>query len=364
MSRAEPRRRAEPTGRRAKQKAPTQSARRATPPAPLPQSRIAHGVGTTLWLLVLAGAVAALVANLIGARGHWFADAGAVATTTAYAWGLAARTGGRPGIFAVLALVLGVVVVVVDSDGLRSGAAVVTTVLTAVLAVMVTVPAVTMRSAVGEILVALVVAVIGAMATLAWAPVVALDRFQYTALGLSLVASFLTVFRLGAGFHGLGTRGILAVVVGSVILALTVGYAELLRRYGTQSLVDSLDQAVRWSRHHLGAFPRPIVALLGVPALTWGTHMRARRRQGWWVCAFGVALTAPVAYGYVDPGRSVREVSLALGYGVVIGLVLGFLLIRIDLAATGGSPSRGRRSAGSGDTEPLRPEPGRTYPLW
>jgi hypothetical protein len=364
VSRAEPRRRAEPTGRRVRQKPLTQEGRRATAAAPRPRGRVAHGVGTTLWLVVLAAAVAALVANLLGARGDWFADGGAVATSTVYAWGLAARTGGRPAIFALLALVLGVVVVAVDSDGLRSGAAVVTTVLTAVFAVMVTVPAVTMRHAVREIVVALVVAVVGAMATLAWAPVVALDRFQYTALGLSLIASFLTVFRLGAGFHGLGTRGILAVVVGSVMLALTVGYAELLRRYGTQSLVDTLDEAVRWSRHHLGAFPRPIVALLGVPALTWGTHMRARRRQGWWVCAFGVALTAPVAYGYVDPGRSVREVSLALGYGVVIGLVLGFLLIRIDLAATGGRTSRGRRSAGSGEAEPLRPEPGRTHPLW
>jgi hypothetical protein len=322
-------------------------------------------VGTTVWLLVLAAAVAALVANLTGARGPWFADGGAVATTTAYAWGLAARTGGRPAIFALLALVLGTVVVGVDSDALRSGAAVGTTVLTAVFAVMVTVPAVTLRTTVREVLVAVVVALVGAMATLAWAPVVALDRFEYTALGLSLVASFLTVFRLGAGFHGLGTRGVLAVVVGSVMLALTLGYAELLRRYGTQSLVDGLDQAVRWSHHHLGAFPRPIVALLGVPALTWGTHMRARRRQGWWVCAFGVALTAPVAYGYVDPGRSVREVSLALGYGTLFGLLLGFLLIRVDLALTGGRRgSRGRRTAGSERAEALRPEPGRTHALW
>ena len=97
------------------------------------------------------------------------------------------------------------------------------------------------------------------------------------------------------------------VVAGSLVLALTLGYAELLRRYGTESLVETLDDAVRWSHHHLGAFPRPIVALLGVPALTWGTHMRARRRQGWWVCAFGVALTAPVAYCLVDPGRTVVE---------------------------------------------------------
>jgi hypothetical protein len=294
----------------------------------------------------------------------WLDDAGAVGITTAYAWGLAARTGGRPAIFSLLTLLLGGLVVAIDSDALRSGAAVVTTVLTAVFAIMVTVPAVTMRAAVREILVALVVAVVGALATLAWAPVIDLDRFQYTALGLSLVAAFVTVFRLGAGFHGLGTRGVVAVVVGSVMLALTLGYAELLRRYGTASLVDALDQSVRWSHHHLGAFPRPIVAFLGVPALTWGTHMRARRRQGWWVCAFGVAVTAPVGYAYLDPGRSVREVSLAIGYGVVIGLVLGFLLIRVDLALTGRSGSRGRRTAGTEEADALRPEPGRTHALW
>jgi hypothetical protein len=316
------------------------------------------------WLVLVAAATAALVANFSGVEAAWLDDAGAVGVSTAYAWGLAARTGGRPAIFSLLTLLLGAAVVGIDSDPLRSGAAVVTTVLTAVFAVMITVPAVTLRAAVREILVALGVALVGAMATLAWAPVVDLHRFQYTALGLSLVAAFVTVFRLGAGFHGLGTRGVLAVIVGSVMLALTLGYAELLRRYGTHSLVDTLDEAVRWSHHHLGAFPRPIVAFLGVPALTWGTHMRARRRQGWWLCAFGVAVTAPVAYAYVDPGRSVREVSLALAYGAVIGLLLGFLLVRVDLALTGRTGSRGRRTAGSEETEPLRPEPGRTHALW
>ena len=62
-----------------------------------------------------------------------------------------------------------------------------------------------------------------------------------------------------------------------------------------QKLIDWLIDGVRWSRAHLGAFPRPIVTVLGIPALAWGCHMRARRRQGWWVSVFGVAATAPVA---------------------------------------------------------------------
>jgi hypothetical protein len=170
-----------------------------------------------------------------------------------------------------------------------------------------------------------------------------------------------SVYRLGAGLHGLGTRGVLTVVGGGIMLALSLGYAELLQRYGSHDVVISLDDAVRWSHHHLGAFPRPIIAFLGVPALTWGTHMRARRRQGWWVCAFGVALTAPVAYSLVDPGRSVLSVGLATAYGAVIGLVLGYLLIRLDLALTG---PRGRRLASSEETTAMRPEPGRTHALW
>lgn len=327
-------------------------------------ARARHGLGFFAWLLVVLASAAALVAALLGYVGDWLADVGAVATSTAYAWGLAARTGGRPVIFSLLALVLGGGVVAVDENALRSGASVVTAVLTAVFAVMVTVPAGSFIAAVRETMVALLVAAIGSLAVLGWAPVVDLHRFEYTVLGLSLIASFLTVYRLGSGLHGLGTRGIVTVVAGSVMLALTVGYAELLQRYGTHSLVETLDDAVRWSHHNLFAFPRPIIALLGVPALTWGTHMRARRRQGWWVCAFGIALTAPVAYALVDPGRTVVEVSLATGYGVVIGLVLGFVLIRIDLRLSGRGSARGRRQAEIDEVTTVRPEPGRTHALW
>jgi hypothetical protein len=327
-----------------------------------------HGVGLTGWLLMVLASAAALVATLTGAVtgdvGDWLAEAGAVAVTTAYAWGLAARTGGRPVIFSLLALVLGGVVVALDVNQLRSGAAVMTAVLASVFAVMVTVPARGLVATVRETVVTLLVSAVGSLATLAWAPAVDLRRFEYTVLGLALVGAFLTVYRLGAGVHGLGSRGIVTVVAGSLMLAVTVGYAELLQRYGTHSLVETLDDAVRWSHHHLGAFPRPIIALLGVPAVVWGTHMRARRRQGWWVCAFGIALSGPVAYALVDPGRSVKEVSLATGYGVVIGLVIGFVLIGIDLRLSGRRSARGRRLAEMDEVTAVRPEPGRTHALW
>jgi hypothetical protein len=323
-----------------------------------------HALGLAAWLVLALAATAALLVGLLGHVGDRVADVGAVATGTAYAWGLAARTGGRPVVFGCVALLLGVAVVALDDQFLRSGAAVMTAVLTAVFSVMVTVPAPRLVDTVREILVVLLVSTVGAMATLAWSPAVDLDRFEYTVLALSLAGSVLTVYRLGAGFHGLGSRGVVMVLVGSVMLALTVGYAALLQRYGTHGLVEALDHAVRWSHHHLGAFPRPIVALLGVPALTWGSHMRARRRQGWWVCAFGIAASAPVAYALVDPGRSVKEVALATAYGSVIGLAVGVLLIRVDLRLTSPTGGRGRRQATPEEVEAVRPEPGRTHALW
>ena len=157
----------------------------------------------------------------------------------------------------------------------------------------------------------------------------------------------------------------LTVVLGSLMLALTLGYAELLRRYGTATWSTTLDDAVRWSHHHLGAFPRPIVALLGVPALTWGTHMRARRRQGWWVCAFGVALTAPVAYALVDPGRTVARGRPR--HGVRRGDRAGDRLPADPARPAAHRPAdrpRGRRLAETEEATAVRPEPGRTHALW
>ncbi len=140
-------------------------------------------------------------------------------------------------------------------------------------------------------------------------------------------------------------------------LAITLAYAELLRRYGTPGLVSSLLDAVRWSREHLGAFPRPIETVLGIPALAWGCHMRARRRQGWWVCAFGVGATAPVANALVNPAISLQEAGLAATYGLVVGLLIAYVVIRVDLALTG---TRGRRSRGAEEAAAVRPEPARS----
>ena len=109
-------------------------------------------------------AAAALVAAFLGRVDGWVGEAGAVATAMAYTWGLAARTAGRPVIFASLAVALGVMVAVFDAAALRDGAAVVTAVLTAVFAVIATVPASTFLGAVRETVLALVLAAVGSLA--------------------------------------------------------------------------------------------------------------------------------------------------------------------------------------------------------
>ena len=81
---------------------------------------------------------------------------------TAYAWALAARTGGRPMVFGALALVLGIAVLLIDERYLRTGAAVMTCVVSAVLAVMVTVPAERFVTVARECTFAVLVAALGA----------------------------------------------------------------------------------------------------------------------------------------------------------------------------------------------------------
>lgn len=313
-----------------------------------------------LWVLVVAAGLAALVAAVVPVGPSWLDGAGAVTVVTAYSWGLAARTGGRPVVFGGLALALGLLALLLDQDYLRTGAAVMTCVVSAVLGVMATTPAVRFLRAARECLVAVLLAGVGALATIGFDPVVSVVRFEYATLGLAMVGAFGVVYRLGAGLHGLGRRGLLGVAICGVVLAVTLLYAELLRRYGSQELVDGLLDGVRWSRDHLGAFPRPIETVLGVPALVWGCHMRARRRQGWWLCAFGVAATAPVANALVNPAISLAECGLSVLYGLVVGLVIGYVVIRADLALTGSRGQGGRRLE---EARAVRPEPPRTAAL-
>ena len=310
-------------------------------------------------LMVVAG-LAALVVAALGLAPDLVATGGAVVVSTAYAWAVAARTGGRPVVFGLLALAIGGTVLVTDGETVRSGAAVLTCSTSAVLAVLVTVPAVKVVQALREVLIAFAVAAVGAVAAIGFRPLIALARFEYTTLALALIIVLALAYRLGAGLHGLGRRGLVIVLGGGAVLALGLAYAELLRLYGTPGLVQWLFDAADWSVDHLGGAPRPMQALLGIPMLAWGVHMRARRRQGWWACAFGVVGMVPIAHVLADPGFELVDAVLTEVYSLVAGLVLGILLIRADLLLGG---SGGRRASRAEEEGAVRPEAGRAQPL-
>ncbi len=309
-----------------------------------------------------------LILQLLDIGPHALARIGAVLVSTALVWAMAARSGGRPLLFAAVALVVCTVIASVGDDALRTGAAVMTAALSAVHAIIATIPARRMRGTVVECLLAAIIAIGGSVAALGYDPVITIARYQYIVLAIAVVITFTLVYQLGAGFHGLGRRGVLIVAVGGVVLIITLLYANLLRAY-VSSLSTSLENAQHWGLTHLHGYPRPVEALLGVPALMWGTHMRARRRQGWWVCAFGVAFTAPVATTLANPDLSVVDTLLTTVYSLVVGILIGLVLIRADLLFTGGPQARGRRAAGrraarlEEQAHALRPEPPRSRPL-
>ncbi|HYH35049.1 MAG TPA: hypothetical protein VD814_07865, partial [Nocardioides sp.] len=131
MARSTPRRRA-PKPR------PWSRSRSATPPRaeqePSTPSRTRVRLLAGLWFLLSLAGVAALVAARVSWGPALLADLGAVVVSTTYVWALAARTGGRPVVFALLSLAVGVAVVVADRDVLRNGAAVMTGTVAAILA--------------------------------------------------------------------------------------------------------------------------------------------------------------------------------------------------------------------------------------
>jgi hypothetical protein len=133
-----------------------------------------------------------------------------------------------------------------------------------------------------------------------------------------------------------------------------------LRRYGTPGVVGGILDAADWSREHLGAYPRPMQALLGIPMLAWGCHLRARRRQGWWACAFGVVGLVPIAHVLADPTLTLVGVALTEAYSLAAGLLVGVLVIRVDLLLSG---TGGRRAIRAEAATAVRPEAGRTRPL-
>jgi hypothetical protein len=168
------------------------------------------------------------------------------------------------------------------------------------------------------------------------------------------------VYRPGAGLAGLGRCGVVMVLGGLVLLAVTMAYSEALARWGSPELGHAVRQGTQQVRAAVGAVPRPVELLLGFPALAWGVSIRARRRQGWWVCVFGATGLAVASVSLLDPARTVTEAGLSLLYSAAVGVLLGYLVIRIDAFITG---TRGRRARQAEQAAAHRPEPGRMHAL-
>jgi hypothetical protein len=318
-----------------------------------------------LWFVAVLAAVAALVGALVVDQlpvtlPFWVPEAGAVTLTTAYTVALGVRTGGRPVIAGLLALVLTVAAVVTAVPVLLAGAAVSTAAVGAVLGVLATKPAARFPGVVREVLIAVAVAAAAALAADGYGARVSLERSGYLALALALLTALVLVFRLGAGFQGLGTRGAVVVVGGLALLAVTLAYTEALSRWGSPGMIEAIDDAIAQLRDAAGAVPRPIEFLLGFPALAWGISTRARRRQGWWACAFGAAGLAGVSTSLLSTDLELREVALSTAYSLVLGLALGYLVIRADTFLSG---TRGARARRAEEASAHRPEPARTAPL-
>ena len=322
---------------------------------------LAARLGRWSWFVLVALAAAGLVAHHVPiAQPEWVATAGAATLTVAYACGLAARTGGRPLLASAVALVLVLVAVLTEGPVLLAGAAVSTAALGTVLGVMATVPAARFPAVVRECLLAAVVAGLAALAAVSYGARLAVERAEYLALALGLLGTLALVYRLGAGFSGLGRRGAIVVLGGTVVLAVALAYAEALTRWGPPGMLTSLQEALVTVRDTLGAIPRPVAVLVGFPALAWGVSTRARRRQGWWPTAFGAAGLAVVSTSLLDRRTSDLEAALETGYGIVFGLLLGYAVIRADAFLTG---TRGRRARREEEASAHRPEPRRTEAL-
>jgi hypothetical protein len=284
--------------------------------------------------------------------------------STTLALGLAVRTGGRPIWAMVLTAVVATTAFVTGWEPLLDGAAVGTGVLAATLGVMATVPAATFGRAIREAVVATAIGWVGALGVVAYGHRARIDvdlvRFGYAVLGLSLVGAIALVYRLGAGLHGLGRRGYVVAGGAVLMLAIALAYSEAIAQWGSRDLVGTIDDVRDSLKDTLHAVPHPIMALLGYPALVWGVFMRARRRQGWWVCAFGVAVTSPSATRLVAQELSTTSVVLGAVYSLVVGVAIGYLVIRVEQSLTG---TQGRRARRDEEAEAHRPEPRRFAPL-
>lgn len=324
-------------------------ARRATPWQP-PQ---------LLWAAALVAVSCGVIVDRFHALPDRISGGLAVAFGVLAIAGLWARLGNRVWVASGVALAYGAVAVGLQSQLMLRGAALITAAVVSVFAVVVTVPAPRFRRAVVEVVFADAIALVGAFAVVAYHVDLNGSVFRYTALVLALGGAFIAVYEPGAGLHGLGRRGYALIGGLAVLLLLAIAYSLALTHWGSHYVADTVDGLRTWTHDTLGAAPHLLEVLVGVPSLCWGVFTRARRRQGWWMCAFGVAMTGPTATALID-GALNRVAFLGCIYSVLLGVAVGFVVVRVEQTFTG---SHGRRARRVEEASAHRPEPLRWEPL-
>lgn len=320
---------------------------------------LTEAAAALLWIAAIVLAVAPLAADSgVELWEPWVARIGAASATWFAIVLLARRIAGPAPLVALLAGVSLVLVVLVPRGWVLSAGAVVAATTYGLLGMVMTRPSAGLRS-LRETVVVSVIGAAGAVVVTGYDVGLRPYRFRVMVLGLSLLGALVLAWRLGLGFGSLGRRGLLLILGAVVVLCAAVVYVQAVRHWGSSRLVDSLTQAEDAVRGWLGASPRLVEAFVGFPAIVWGVAVRNRRRQGWWMSAFGSLAAAGMATSLVSPSIRLAEAAAATGYNVLIGSVLGLVLIGVDRLLTG----TGRRSRGTGAMDLERPEPGRTARL-
>ncbi len=295
-----------------------------------------------------------------GARGNLAAEIAAAVIGVNYAAAFARRIGGRAWAGALLGAAVTSAAVASNLSFLLASAAVGTAVLGAVLGVIATRPAVSMLGVFREILIATGIALIGGIGAAAFRAPLNAYRARYLVIALALVITIALVYRFGSGLAGLGRRGWASLGGGSVALIVIVVYTEAFTRWESDSTRENIQQVLHFVEHALGAVPRPLIFLVGLPALIWGVSSRVRRREGWWLTAFGSVGLAMIATMFLEAGHPTQGPVLSMAYSIALGMVLGGLLVVGDNWVS--KPS-GRRAAPVAAYLRLEQEPARHQPL-
>ena len=231
---------------------------------------------------------------------------------------------------------MGAAAVVSQSPTLLAGAALGTAVLAACLAILSTTPAPTFRRAVLEVGLAEVLATAGAVGVAGFRVDLDPGRFGYTVLGLSMAAAVALVHRLGGGLRGLGRSGMVLFGAVLALLVVALAYTAALTHWGSPQLRLEIDSTRTWLRDHLGGVPQPIEVLLGIPALRLGRDDARPEAPG--LVGLRVRCDGD-RHGHDAPDRRTTPARshtlLGTAYSLVLGLVVGYAVIRLGRLLAG-----------------------------